>query len=105
MNDELIYIDIEINRWILCEGCKGKKLINRLTLSTKIPSFSPPDWVSQAEAARIRKVSKQAIAKLVQKGRLRHIKVGGHLLVLKRDAQEFQPKPAGRPRGANQKNA
>jgi excisionase family DNA binding protein len=57
----------------------------------------PSDWISQAEAARLRGVSRQAIALLVKKGRLSTLKIGGRLLVQRKDVEEFKPEPAGRP--------
>ncbi len=57
------------------------------------------EWISQADAARLRKVSRQAISKLVKNGRLRHIKVGGYILVNRFDVEHFQPNDPGRPRG------
>jgi len=57
----------------------------------------PNDWISQAEAARLRGVSRQAIAILVKKGRLSVMKIGGRLLVLRKDVEKFEPEPAGRP--------
>lgn len=43
------------------------------------------EWLSQADAARLRGVSRQAISKLVQKGRLRTLTIGGHVLVHRDD--------------------
>jgi len=60
--------------------------------------ISPADWISQAEAAQLRGVTRQAIAKLVQKGRLKSIVVGGHTLVRRADVLSFRPKAAGRPK-------
>jgi excisionase family DNA binding protein len=57
----------------------------------------PAEWISQAEAARIRRVSRQAIALLVKKGRLSVLKIGGRLLVRRKEVEEFTPEPAGRP--------
>jgi excisionase family DNA binding protein len=69
-------------------------------LSTNLPeeSFSPADWISQAEAARIRGVSRQAISKLIRKGRLNTLEVGGHVLVSKSEVEKFVPLGAGRPK-------
>jgi hypothetical protein len=51
---------------------------NRLPLSThSADTFDPGEWISQAEASRIRGVSRQAIAKLVANGRLRCLEIGG----------------------------
>jgi len=55
-------------------------------------------WISQADAARKRGVSRQAIAKLVKQGRLRKLVVGGHTLVHRDDVMAFEPKSAGRPK-------
>jgi excisionase family DNA binding protein len=56
------------------------------------------EWMSQAEAAKLRNVSRQAISKLVKNGRLRHVKVGGYVLVNRFDVENFQPLEVGRPR-------
>lgn len=58
---------------------------------------NPNEWISQAEAARLRGVSRQAIALLVKKGRLPVLKIGGRLLVRRKEVEEFAPEPAGRP--------
>jgi excisionase family DNA binding protein len=60
--------------------------------------FDPNEWISQAEAARLRGVSRQAIAKLVQASRIATMSVGGHVLVRRSDVTTFVPKKAGRPR-------
>lgn len=57
----------------------------------------PEEWISQAEAARLRGVSRQAIARLVKRGRLTTLTVGGHVLVKKSEVLEFAPRSAGRP--------
>ncbi len=58
----------------------------------------PSEWISQAEAARLRGVSRQAIARLVKRGRLTTLVVGGHPLVNRAEVTDFEPRPAGRPR-------
>jgi excisionase family DNA binding protein len=58
----------------------------------------PSEWISQVEAARLRGVSRQAISKLVRKGRLKSIVVGGHTLVCRAEVLSFRPHGAGRPR-------
>jgi excisionase family DNA binding protein len=69
-------------------------------LSTNISEnmINTSDWISQAEAARIRKVTRQAISKLVKNGRLRHMEVAGHVLVNRSDVENFQPLDPGRPK-------
>jgi excisionase family DNA binding protein len=56
------------------------------------------DWISQAEAARIRGVSKQAIAKLIARNRLSAHEIGGRMLVRRSEVEAFVPMPIGRPR-------
>ncbi|HXC96547.1 MAG TPA: helix-turn-helix domain-containing protein [Edaphobacter sp.] len=56
------------------------------------------DWVSQVEAARIRGVSKQAIAKLIARKRLSAREIGGRMLVRRSEVEAFVPMPIGRPR-------
>lgn len=59
------------------------------------------DWIAQAEAARLRGVSRQAIAKLVSNGRLRTVAVGGRSFVSRADVLAFEPNPPGRPKSAD----
>jgi excisionase family DNA binding protein len=69
-----------------------------LTLSTYSceEPILPSDWISQAEAAQLRGVSRQAISKLVRQGRLSSIVVGGHTLVSRAEVLAFQRHAAGR---------
>jgi excisionase family DNA binding protein len=69
-------------------------------LSTKLikKSIDLSQWISQAEAARLRGVTRQAIAKLVKKGKLRILEIGGYSLVNRQEILEFKDGPAGRPR-------
>lgn len=59
----------------------------------------PAEWTSQAEAAQLRGVSRQAISKLVQQERLSSIVVGGHTLVSRTEVLAFQRRTAGRCKG------
>jgi excisionase family DNA binding protein len=70
-------------------------------LSTNFSGDQPDlsDWISQAEAARIRGVSRQAISKLIRLGRLRTVDVGGHVLVSRAEISSFRSDNPGRPRG------
>lgn len=58
------------------------------------------EWVSQSEAARIRGTSRQAIARLVERGRLTTVEVGGRKLVKRSEVMAFDPLPRGRRRKA-----
>jgi excisionase family DNA binding protein len=59
--------------------------------------FDPSEWVSQAEAARIKGVTRQAIHKLVQSGRVRTIQFGGRILVNRKEFDGVSPVPARAP--------
>lgn len=71
-------------------------------MSTNFPEDKPDlsDWISQAEAAELRGVSRQAISKLIRTGRLRTIDAGGHALVSRSEVLGFHPDAPGRPRAA-----
>ena len=56
------------------------------------------DWISQSEAARLRGVTRQAIAKLVKKGRLKVLVLGGRTFVSKAEIARFEMQAAGRPK-------
>ena len=61
------------------------------------PIFNPKDWITKAEAARIRGVTRQAIAKLVNKGKLSTLEIAGGTLVNRSEVEAFRPEPGGRP--------
>ena len=56
----------------------------------------PAEWVSPAEAARIRGVSRQAMTKLIKGGRLETIEIAGRKLVRLSAVEDFKAKPPGR---------
>jgi excisionase family DNA binding protein len=64
-------------------------------------NFDRPDleeYVSQAEAARIRGISQQAIANLIRRGRLAPVSLGGRTLVHRSEVEAFVARPKlGRP--------
>lgn len=67
-------------------------------MSTNFRPIKSEEWISQAEAARLRGVSRQAITKLIQRGRLKTLNIGGHKLVNKQEVIEFKKITGGRPR-------
>ena len=79
---------------------KKKRSNNRLTLSTHFVKShgEPVEWVSQADAARLRGVTRQAIARLVEKGRFRVLQVGGRLFLDRKDVEQYKPEAPGRPK-------
>jgi excisionase family DNA binding protein len=58
-------------------------------------NFDPAQWVSQAEAAEMRGVTRQAIARLVGKGRFTTLSIGGKTLLRRSEVRAFKPKPPG----------
>ena len=79
---------------------KKNQNINRLNKSTKQSqqSVKPGDWISQAEAARIRGVSQQAIVNLIRRGRLTTVNMAGRTVVLRTEVENFTAQlKGGRP--------
>jgi predicted DNA-binding protein (UPF0251 family) len=76
---------------------KKNQNINRLNKSTKQSqqSVRPGDWISQAEAARIRGVSQQAIVNLIRRGRLTTVNMAGRTVVLRSEVENFIARPKG----------
>jgi hypothetical protein len=68
-------------------------------LSTKKDiALLPSEWVSPAEAARIRGVARQAIMKLMKLGRIETTEIAGKKLVRLSALKEFKPNSPGRKR-------
>jgi len=61
---------------------------------TKHPAQS--EWITQAEASRLRKVTRQAIGKLVAAGKIRTLAFGGRTFVSRADVEKFEPGRRGR---------
>ena len=58
--------------------------------------MTPEEWISQAEAARIRKTTRQAIARLIARNRLRTLRIAGRTLVNRDDVLDFLERSPGR---------
>ena len=71
-------------------------MINTSDNSGDVEEFQ--DWISQAEAARVRGVSPQGISDLIERGRLQTLRIGGKTFVRRSEIEAFAPKPGGRPR-------
>jgi excisionase family DNA binding protein len=56
------------------------------------------DLISQAEAARLRGVTRAAIQDLVRRGRIRSVNVGGRALVYRSEVANYELGAPGRPR-------
>ena len=75
---------------------KRKRFDIQTTFSKK--DLEADNWVSQSEAGRIRGVTPQAIKNLMKKGRFRTLRIGGRVLLDRRDVENYKPKKTGRPR-------
>ena len=64
--------------------------------------IDPTDMISQAEAARIRAVSHQAIVNLVKNGRLQTVEIGGKVFLSRAEVESYQKIRQGRPPGKKQ---
>jgi predicted DNA-binding protein (UPF0251 family) len=77
---------------------KKNESANRLTILTEQSqqSVKPEDWISQAEAARLRGVTREAIHNLVKKNRFTTITIGDKTLMHRDEVENYQPQPSGR---------
>jgi excisionase family DNA binding protein len=57
--------------------------------------FDISAWISQSEAARLRRVTRAAISALVKRNRLKTLKIGGKNLLNRADIENYQPQPRG----------
>lgn len=73
---------------------------NELTMSTNLSNKISPEWITQAEAARIRGVSRQAINKLIKKGRIKSMQIATVTFVDKNEIKNFLAHTSGRPKKA-----
>jgi len=62
------------------------------------------DMISQADAARIRGVTPQAIGHLIRTGKLRAVTVAGRRLVFRSEVENYRPSVGGRPKGKQSAN-
>jgi hypothetical protein len=61
------------------------------------------DWITLAEAARLRKTTRQAISNLVRRGRLETLRIADHVFVKKSSVLSFVEGPPGRKSGRKEK--
>jgi hypothetical protein len=62
------------------------------------------DLITQAEAARLRGVTRSAISDLVKRGKLKKVqKVGAVLFLSRREVLSYTPEVGGRPAGKKEK--
>lgn len=65
--------------------------------SQRQPIIKATDWITKADAARVRGVTRQAIGKLVKKGKFRVLEIAGHTFLNREDVESYQSEPGGRP--------
>jgi excisionase family DNA binding protein len=72
-----------------------------MEIKSKKKQIDLADLISQAEAARLRGVSRAAISDLIKRGRLRSVKIAGHQLLFRSEIESFKDQrgwPKGKPR-------
>jgi hypothetical protein len=55
------------------------------------------DLISQADAAKLRGVSRASINELVARGRLRSVDIAGKVFLYRSEVKAFEPQSGGRP--------
>jgi hypothetical protein len=55
------------------------------------------DYMTIAEAAEMRGITRQAVWLLVKRDRVRHLRFGNALFVHRKDMESYDPHPGGRP--------
>jgi excisionase family DNA binding protein len=63
------------------------------------------DLITQAEAAKLRGVTREAIYNLVARGRLQTVEIGGQKFLRRSEVLNFEALPAGRPLESTRKKA
>ncbi|MBA3804113.1 MAG: helix-turn-helix domain-containing protein [Acidobacteria bacterium] len=63
-----------------------------------MPTDQLEDLITQAEAARLRNVSREAIYGLVARGKLGVVEIGGQKFVRRSEVEGYQPEVGGRPK-------
>jgi plasmid maintenance system antidote protein VapI len=89
------------------KGRPPKREVAHKEPSKTIHKEDSKKYLSQSEAARLRGVSKQAIAALIQRGRVTPVEVAGRIVVLRSEIEGFvaRPKFGNPPKKATSKKA
>ena len=69
-----------------------------------MPAKELEDLITQAEAARLRNVSREAIYGLVARGKLSVVEIGGQKFVRRSEIENYTPEIGGRPPKAKTKS-
>jgi hypothetical protein len=90
----ILVLRSEVERYVpRPKGRPFKKEVAQKMPSKKIQKGDSKKYLSQAEAARRRGVSDQAIANLIRRGRLTTVKVAGRIVVLRSEIEGFVARP------------
>jgi len=65
-----------------------------------MPTNELEDLITQAAAARLRSVSREAIYGLVARGKLRVVEIGGQKFVRRTEVENYTPEIGGRPKSS-----
>jgi excisionase family DNA binding protein len=88
-NYSKLYIDVDISQGI-SQMKKPPKSADELEMLSGL--------ISQAEAARLRGVTRAAISDLIRRGKIRSVRVAGRELVFRDEIHNYKAGAAGRPR-------
>ena len=66
-----------------------------MTVNPDLQTFNPVDWITRSEAARLRKVSRQAIWDLVNRKRVTTMVVHGRIYLSRAELLNFKRRPRG----------
>jgi len=61
----------------------------------KNAKINPAEWISQAEAARIRGIARRAIRTHIDRGRFTTVVMGGKTFLLRSEVENFEPQKRG----------
>ena len=90
----ILVLRSEVERYVpRPKGRPFKKEVAQKMPSKKIQKGDSKKYLSQAEAARRRGISDQAIANLIRRGRLTTVKVAGRIVVLRSEIEGFVARP------------
>jgi predicted DNA-binding protein (UPF0251 family) len=79
----------------MLEGYEKNKAMSRYLKPGDGDIVDASAWISQAGAARLRGVTRAAIASLVKRNRFKTLKIGDKTLLNRADIENFQPQPRG----------
>ena len=61
-------------------------------------NINPKDLVTYTTAAQMRGVSRQAISRLVERGKLTAVEIDGHKFLFRDEVKKYEPSIGGRPK-------